>query len=107
MAASDASETRRLYLAGNWIDPVDPLDVTNPANGQLIGRIGTVGRDVVAQALADAHAAWPAWRALSGKQRGGYLLEIAAGIQSRADEIARTITLENGKPLPQSKGEVG
>ncbi len=107
MASSDSPETRRLYLGGNWIEPVDPLDVTNPANGELIGRIGTVGRDAVGQALSDAQAAWPTWRALSGKQRGGYLLEIAAGIEARADEIARTITLENGKPLPQSKGEVG
>jgi succinate-semialdehyde dehydrogenase/glutarate-semialdehyde dehydrogenase len=72
----------------------------------VFARVGTVGRDVVRRALADAERAWPAWRNLGGKQRGAFLLKISDGLQRRSEELARTITLENGKPLAQSRGEV-
>ena len=49
---------------------------------------------------------FPAWRALTGKARGDLLRKIADDVDRRRDEIARTITLENGKPLAQSLGEV-
>ncbi|MCA9067366.1 MAG: NAD-dependent succinate-semialdehyde dehydrogenase, partial [Planctomycetaceae bacterium] len=50
--------------------------------------------------------AWSVWRSFTGKQRGEFLRRIAENIEHRADEIARTITFENGKPLAQSRGEV-
>jgi succinate-semialdehyde dehydrogenase/glutarate-semialdehyde dehydrogenase len=106
MGVDETIEVRRLYLSGRWVEPRDLLDVTNPATGQVFARVGTVRRDEVARALADAHAAWPAWRRLSGKQRGVYLGNIADVLERRSDDIARTITLENGKPLPQSRGEL-
>jgi succinate-semialdehyde dehydrogenase/glutarate-semialdehyde dehydrogenase len=65
-----------------------------------------VPRTVVAQAITDAHAALPAWRALTGKARGEFLRRIADELERRSGEVARTITLENGKPLAQSQGEV-
>jgi len=107
MTVSQAIEVRRLYLNGKWPEPRDPLDVINPATGQLIGRVGTVDCRGVAQALAAAEEAWPAWRKLSGKRRGEYLSKIADNLERRAEETARTMTLENGKPLAQSRGEVG
>jgi len=107
MSVSQANGVWRLYLNGRWVEPHDPLEVVNPATGEVFARVGTVGRETVAQALADAAAAWPAWRKLSGRQRGMYLWQIADLLESRADQIARTITLENGKPLPQSRGELG
>jgi len=60
----------------------------------------------VAQALADAEAAWPAGRKLPARERGVYLQRIADGLERRRDELARIITEENGKPLPQSRAEV-
>lgn len=98
--------TRPLYLAGKWLTTATTVRVANPANGEPIGEVCTVGRPVVAQALADAHAALPAWRALTGKDRGDFLRKIADQLAKRKDEVARTITLENGKPLAQSLGEV-
>jgi succinate-semialdehyde dehydrogenase/glutarate-semialdehyde dehydrogenase len=106
MAAPDTIEVKGLYLNGKWIEPSDPLDVINPADGKVFGRVGTIRREDVARALADAQEAWPAWRKLSGKQRGQYLHKIADVLERRGDEIARTITLENGKPLAQSRGEL-
>src|SRR4029453_12505509 len=57
-------------------------------------------------ALQDAQAALPGWRGLTGKARGELLRKVADRVEQRAEEIARTITLENGKPLAQSAGEV-
>lgn len=98
--------THKLYLNGRWPDPQNPIDVVNPANGKAFAEIGTIPRPLVRQALADASAAWPVWRKMPARERGQYLAKIADILQRRSDEIARTITLENGKPLAQSRGEV-
>jgi succinate-semialdehyde dehydrogenase/glutarate-semialdehyde dehydrogenase len=94
------------YLNGRWAEPYSPLPVHDPATGELLARVGTVGREAVKQAIADAAAAWPSWRRLSPKERGEYLLRIAEVLARRREEIARTITRENGKPLAQSRAEV-
>ena len=60
----------------------------------------------MAQALGDAAAALPGWKKLPGRDRGSLLSRLADAVESRRDELARTITLENGKPLAQSRGEV-
>src|SRR5687767_11687296 len=95
-----------LYLNGRWQTSGEPVTVVNPATGEPFGRVSTIDRDGVRQSLADAHAAFPAWRDLPAKSRADYLLAAAGEMQRRTDEIARTITSENGKPLAQSKGEV-
>ena len=96
-----------LYLNGrSMVTEGDPIEVLDPATGETIGRVSTVGRPEVAQALDDAAAAFPGWRGLTTQRRGEYLRAVADELERRVDEIARTITLENGKPLAQSKGEV-
>ncbi len=106
MLGTDKNAIRRLYLSGQWVEPEDPLPVVNPASGKVIAEVGTLGRPAVAKAIADASDAWPAWRRLPGRERGAYLSKIADVLQRRAEEIARIITLENGKPLAQSRGEL-
>jgi succinate-semialdehyde dehydrogenase/glutarate-semialdehyde dehydrogenase len=106
MAHSQTYQIRPLYLNGKWVETPDALDVVNPATGEVFARVGTIARDRVARAISDAADAWLSWRKLSGKQRGAYILKIIEALGKRAEEIARTITLENGKPLPQSRGEV-
>ena len=99
-------KTYPLYLNGDWLVNGPFATVVNPATGEEIAQVSTVGRERVAQAIADAHAAYPGWRKLTGKARGDFLLAIAEEVQNRSQEIARMITLENGKPLGQSAGEV-
>ncbi len=95
-----------LYLNGKWGTTGEPLTVTNPSTGETIGSVSTVNREQMQTVLDDANNAWAGWKALTGKERGIYLRRIAEGVEKRADEIAKVISLENGKPLPQSKGEV-
>ena len=96
----------KVYLGGQWIATGEEIDVVNPATGQAFARVSTVNRDHVRSAFDAAHAAFAAWRSTTAKERGILLHRIADELHNRQDEIARTITLENGKPLAQSRGEV-
>ena len=99
-------KTYPLYLNGEFVTTATSIPVVNPATGQSFAQISTCGRDVVAQALATAHAAFATWRNMPAKARGDFLLKIAAEVERRKEDIARAITEENGKPLAQSYGEV-
>jgi succinate-semialdehyde dehydrogenase/glutarate-semialdehyde dehydrogenase len=95
-----------LLLNGEWVHAEKTIRVVNPATNELLGEVCTVERKAVRRAITDAHAAFQSWRKLTAKARGEYLHKIADELHRRRDEIARTITQENGKPLAQSVGEV-
>src|ERR1043165_7379610 len=96
-----------VYLNGQFVSMDKKISVTNPATGEAFAQMSVVNRAQVSQAIADAHAAFAGWRALTAKARGEFLHRIANELERRRDEIARAITMENGKPLAQSVGEVG
>ena len=99
-------KTYPVYLNGDWLVTEESIPVTNPATEEAIARMSVVDQAHVAQAIRDAHAAFAGWRQLTAKARGEFLHKLAHELERRRDEIARTITLENGKPLAQSQGEV-
>ena len=82
-------KTYPLYLNNEWVLAKPARPVVNPADGKPFARMSTVGRARVAQTLADAHAAFVAWRQLTGKARGEFLVRIATEVERRRDEIAR------------------
>lgn len=96
----------RVYLNGEWVDTGGEIEVVNPADGRVFASVCTVERDRVHGALRAADDAFSRWRALAAKERGAFLLRAADELKRRQAEIARIITLENGKPLAQSKSEV-
>src|SRR5208282_3199994 len=95
-----------LYINGVWVANEPSLAVLNPATGEAFARISTVQRERVAEALQHAQAALPGWRQQTAKARGELLNKIATEVERRREEIARLMTSENGKPYPQSLGEV-
>jgi succinate-semialdehyde dehydrogenase / glutarate-semialdehyde dehydrogenase len=99
-------KTYPLFLNNEWVTSGPYLEITNPANGEPLARVSTIDRARVAQALQDAHTAFKSWRKQTGKARGMFLHRIADEIEKRSVEIARLISMENGKPLAQSVGEV-
>jgi succinate-semialdehyde dehydrogenase/glutarate-semialdehyde dehydrogenase len=99
-------KTYPLYLNGQWVTTQKTIRVVNPATTEVFAEVCAIDRAAVAQAVKDAHAAFPAWRALTGKARGDFLRKIADELEKRRDEFARVITMENGKPLAQSVGEM-
>ncbi len=97
---------QRVYLNGTWVTTGEEIGVVDPSTGQVFAHVAAVKRDHVRAALAGAYDALARWRAFTAKERGAALDRVADELLKRADEIARTITLENGKPLAQSRGEV-
>jgi succinate-semialdehyde dehydrogenase/glutarate-semialdehyde dehydrogenase len=96
----------RLYLNGEWESSQETISVTNPATGEVFATVSIAARDKVRAAIDDAHASFASWRELPAINRGDYLLAAASELARRAADIARTITLENGKPTAQSRAEV-
>lgn len=99
-------KTLPLYLNGDWVQTREMIKVVNPATGEAFAAVSVVGREEVAKAIARAHEAFLAWRKQTGRSRGEFLQKIANELERRKDEVARTITLENGKPLAQSLAEL-
>ena len=94
------------YVHGEWIKTDSSFEVVDPATAQAFARVSTIESSHLKGALGAAQDALPGWRSTTAKDRGFLLHRIADEIVRRREEIARIITLENGKPLAQSLGEV-
>ncbi|MGN8062670.1 NAD-dependent succinate-semialdehyde dehydrogenase [Ralstonia sp. 22111] len=95
------------YISGEWLSATGPLlDVTNPAAGDLITRVPDSGADEARAALDAAHAAFPAWRKVPAKQRAQIIKRWNDLVLAHQDDLGKLISLEQGKPLAEGKGEV-
>lgn len=95
-----------LYIAGEWVTGDDSFAVVDPGNGESVGRVFRGGRREAHTAVESAWHARSAWAAVPGRERGELLLRTADALEHRREEIATTVTRENGKPLSQSLAEV-
>jgi succinate-semialdehyde dehydrogenase / glutarate-semialdehyde dehydrogenase len=95
-----------LYVGGVWRAGDDRMEVTDPATGAPVGEVVAATADQAREAVATAHAAFPAWSALSPDQRAAPLRRSYELVLERAGELARALTLEAGKPLDEAEGEV-
>ena len=94
------------YIAGEWVSADQHFAVTNPADGSIVADVANLGAEHAQAAIDAAEAALPAWRALSGKQRSQILKRWYALIVSQTEPLAQLMTLEQGKPLAEARGEV-
>ena len=96
-------------IGGSWVAADDGavIEVFNPATGEMIGTIPAVGRAEVKRAIDAANAAFPAWAAKTAAERAAILLKLAGLIRANLDGLAELLTLEQGKPLAEARGEVG
>ncbi|MEK6202843.1 MAG: NAD-dependent succinate-semialdehyde dehydrogenase [Psychrobacter sp.] len=83
------------------------LDVTNPFNGDIIGTVPSLTTDDVNEAVAYAHEVQVAWAAKTAKERAELLQKWADLIDANKEDLAIIMTAEQGKPLTESRGEVG
>ena len=99
---------QQCYVDGQWIDADSggTIDVTNPATGEVLGTVPKLGADETRRAIEAAERAWPAWRALLAKERTNILRKWFNMILENQEDLARLMTLEQGKPLAESMGEV-
>jgi acyl-CoA reductase-like NAD-dependent aldehyde dehydrogenase len=98
-----------MYLAGEWAigDSEARMEATSPATGERIGTVPEGTRADVERAIAAANEAWSGWAALPAFERAAAMVRIAQIIEERRDEMAETLTLDQGKPLAaEAYGEV-
>ncbi|HEY7173169.1 MAG TPA: NAD-dependent succinate-semialdehyde dehydrogenase [Vicinamibacterales bacterium] len=96
------------YIDGRWVagDPARTIQVDDPASGEVLGTVPRLGRAETTQAIDAAAAAFPDWRARTAKERSVVLRRWFELIMSNQDDLATLMTLEQGKPLTESRGEV-
>lgn len=94
------------YIAGRWVQTTEHLEVIDPSTAKPFAKVAAIQQDEVLAALEAAEKAFESWRQVSALERGNLLRRVADELLHRKQEIARAITLENGKPLAQSEGEV-
>ena len=106
-----AVATRRYqnYVNGQFVDPHGgkTLTVENPATGQIVSEVPDSSAEDAREAIEIADRAQRSWEKLAPIERANYLHKIAAGIRKDAEHLARVLSEEQGKPLDQSRGEVG
>ena len=95
------------FINGAWVAASTGATVTisNPATGTRLAAVPDMGVSETRQAITAADAAWPAWRALTAKQRGTILRQWHDLIVAHADDLALLMTSEQGKPLAEARGE--
>lgn len=97
----------RSLIAGEWVETPQSMNVVDPATAKPFAKVSVLQREHITKALDAAEKAFADWRQLTALERGTLMHRVADELVRRRAEIARAITLENGKPLAQSEGEVG
>src|SRR5215470_17173581 len=92
------------YIDGQWVEPTGSKsqDVVNPSNNTSLGRLGFVSRGDLDKALAAADKGFKLWRKVSAFERGKILRKAGDFLRERADDIAKALTLEQGKILAEA-----
>ena len=109
MHLNDSSLFRQqCFIDGEWVDAdsSETVNVVNPANGEIIGTMPNAGATETRRAIEAADAAWPAWRKYTAKERSAVIRAWHDLILANADDLAMLMTLEQGKPLAEAKGEI-
>src|SRR2546427_5293072 len=96
------------YIDGQWVQATSgqTQNVDNPATGKIIGTVPKLAGAETRQAIEAANRAFPAWSKKTAKERAAVLRRWFDLMMENQDDLARLMTLEQGKPLAESKGEV-
>jgi succinate-semialdehyde dehydrogenase/glutarate-semialdehyde dehydrogenase len=99
----------RAYINGQWTAARSgkTFEVTNPANGEHLATVPDMDETDTRIAIESAEAAWPAWRSTPAKERAKILRKWFELLMENQEDLARLMTAEQGKPLAESRGEVG
>ncbi|NML14204.1 NAD-dependent succinate-semialdehyde dehydrogenase [Azohydromonas caseinilytica] len=93
-------------INGQWIVGEARFEVLDPATGRALASVPNLGAAETLSAIQAAERAWPAWRAKTAKERAAILMRWYQLLQQHAEDLARLMTAEQGKPLTEARGEV-
>src|SRR5262245_61219474 len=96
------------FIDGQWVDADNKsrIDVDNPADGSVVGTVPNCGAEETKRAIAAAERAQPAWAKLQARERSAILRKWFDLMVANADDLALILTVEQGKPLAEAKGEI-
>ncbi|MCU1719503.1 NADP-dependent succinate-semialdehyde dehydrogenase [Pseudomonas sp. 5P_3.1_Bac2] len=99
---------QQAYIDGQWLDADNgqSISVNNPATGEILGVVPKMGRSETQRAIDAAERALPAWRELTAKERANRLRKWYELMLANQEDLAQLMTLEQGKPLTESRGEI-
>ena len=99
---------QQCFIGGEWCDSEsgETIEVNNPATDEVIGTIPRMGAVETRRAIAAGESAWGAWRSRTAKERSGVLRRWFELMLENQADLARIMTLEQGKPLAEAMGEV-
>ncbi len=106
---STVTRDYQMFVAGEWRDSGSGVrtEATSPATGESLGTVPEGTREDARRAIVAANAGWRAWAALSAFERAAAMERVADLVEERRDDLARTLTLDQGKPLrAEAYGEV-
>jgi succinate-semialdehyde dehydrogenase/glutarate-semialdehyde dehydrogenase len=106
MSSSSYSLADKAYIGGKWVGSTRNFPVLNPSSGETIGHVPDLGPAEVAEAVAAAKGAFGAWSSVGWSRREVLLRRWGELMKENADQLAEIMTLESGKPLAESRGEV-
>ena len=100
---------QQCYVAGAWIDADSGAvsTIVNPATGAVLGSVPELGAAEARRAIEAAHAAWSSWRKLTAQARAVILRRWFNLLLEHQEDLATLLTLEQGKPLAEARGEIG
>lgn len=96
----------RAWVAGEWADAAETITVRDPASGREIGTVPALEARSVRRAIDAAAQAFPGWAALTPDQRADALFLWYEGMRRHREDLAQILTLEEGKPLAEARGEI-
>ncbi|MEY0233003.1 NAD-dependent succinate-semialdehyde dehydrogenase [Providencia manganoxydans] len=94
------------YINGQWVDNAKTISVTNPVDQSVLGTVPSLSIEQVNDAIIKAHQAMEGWGKLTAKARSIILRRWFTLIEDNIDDLGRLMTLEQGKPLQEAKGEI-
>jgi len=99
---------QQCYIGGNWVDAHGKatIEVVNPANQEVLGTVPDMGEDETNEAINAADAAFGGWRSMTAAERGNILHRWYELMMENQEDLGAVMTLEQGKPLAEAKGEV-
>ncbi len=100
---------QQCYIDGQWqdADSGETIEVANPADGSVLGTVPKMGAAETRRAIEAAEKAWSAWRTKTSKERAAILRRWFALLLENQEDLGKLMTLEQGKPLAEAKGEIG
>lgn len=103
-----AMATQNAYVNGSWVSASDrsTFDVINPNDGSIFGTVPNMGEKDVKFAIDKAYDAFYTWQELPAKERGHHLRKWYDLMNARAEELARIMVLESGKPIKEARAEI-